>query len=505
MGKGDWGLKKTNVGGGRALFAPALAAACLALGTSWLAGDACAATEIFPLSRSETPQDLLAPRLLDPARTRHVGLDMVGYLYPPQAGQAEQGKFVPSLLANWKDSTENAFVEAGVEADFRWMMTSDTRGRVSPVMYFEISELYVANAHALSPVQLYLGRKLEHWSHLDEDWNLGLWQPRYRWDYIRPDTVALTGATVAVTLPYVQAAVWGSPIFIPERGVPIGESDGAFTSGASRWFLSPPATISILEESTPVRYNLELPGMDKILLNGGVSAMMRVGDRAGPWVSAGYAYKPMNQLLLATEGYLQLSGTQPLYADVNVYPRVVYHQLRSIEAGYLTDPFSATLSLLDERPYGDVTQPGWTLQQVVPARSFASNVDFRLAGSSGRETRLNLGYLRQLGGNADDVGKLANPGTTHYEPRYAFHNAVSVGFRSPVIGPLSASSRVLYDVGHVGAIWSTELTLQPRAAWLVGVGADLINSGADDTSDPADWIGRYRANDRVHAGVSYVF
>ena len=73
---------------------------------------------------------------------------------------------------------------------------------------------------------------------------------------------------------------------------------------------------------------------------------------------------------------------------------------------------------------------------------------------------------------------------------------------------LLTTSRVMYDIGHESAVWSTELRYKPHQSWMLGVGADIMSapdSGSAGDPDGTRLISRYRANDRVHAGVTYVF
>jgi hypothetical protein len=434
------------------------------------------------------------------------GLDTVGYLHSTEeAPKAFQTQVSPQLVGKWNSLSKGSVAEFGVQADLLFMFTGATNGSTKPSTYFELPELYVSSSRELAPIQLHVGRKLEHWSLLDESWELGIWQPRYRWDYLHPETVGMTGAFVTVEQPYFQFVAFGSAISVPERGVPI-ETSGDQMSSDSRWFVPPPKTVSIFGQDTPVHYTLKIPELRDLLMHFGGGGMARVGGKSGPWGKVGYAYQPMNQLLLSNSGFLQLSERRDLFADATIYARLAYHQLLSVEGGYGSEPLNATFSVLGERPDDPGVPANQTAQRVAPSLAVSPSVDFRVAGTPGRPTRIDMSYLRQWGGNAGDVGKDAKGGTaSNFEARYPFQSAVAVGVKSPFFTRVQASSRVLYDIGHDGKIWSTEVQYQPRTAWLVGMGADILSSPQNDDPENSDLIGRFRVNDRVHAGVTYVF
>lgn len=450
-------------------------------------------------------------------------MDAVGYFHAEESGpQGFRTQVNPQLFGKWNGQSTGKFLEAGLQADLLLMFPRVQSGKASPTSYFELPEAYVGTSPKLASgwAQLSIGRRLETWSHLDEEWRLGIWQPRFRWDYLHPESVGLTGAFLALKAPWFRVVAWGSPIFIPERGVSMDAQDGSFRSD-SRWFVPPPSMVSIFGRGTPVRYSLMVPEMRDLVEHAGGSIMARVGREgsegadAGFWGSVGYAFKPINQLVLSSDGYLQLSEREAIRAEATIYPRVGYHHLASLEGGYDTEAVDAWFSVLSERPDVPSVAARQTTQALEPALAMSSTVDVRVAGGLRDATRVDLSYLRQWGGNAGDRGPQAAGGSaTSFEARYPFQTAVAVGVKSAALRRVQASTRLMYDVGHRGAVWSTELKyLVPgaRNAWRLGVGADLmsapetIGAGGAGDADGTRLISRFRANDRVHAGVTYVF
>ena len=231
-----------------------------------------------------------------------------------------QNTLQPELMGRLNGHQENWLLEGGAQADLLLMFNGISQGSSSPSTYFELPELYGGTSLQEVPVQILAGRKLEHWSHLDEQWSLGIWQPRFRWDYLHPEEVGLTGAFLRVEQPLFRFVGLFSPIFIPERGVPISTDGGTFASD-SRWFLPPPASVNLFGQNTPMQYSLMMPQLSSLLEHPGASVMARVGREQGAWGSLGYAYKPVNQLILGETGLLQLN-TDPnaIHGTADIYP-----------------------------------------------------------------------------------------------------------------------------------------------------------------------------------------
>lgn len=425
-----------------------------------------------------------------------VALGTVNYL---GSSHSEDKSGYSSLEARWQGHAAGPIFEVGSQAqlllDFR--RAGNRTG--------ELSEIYAGTSPRLGFARLSVGRKLEDWNLLDQRWSLGIWQPRFRWDYLRPETVGLTGAFLTVERPVFRLVAFGSPLYVPERGAPMNvNGDGGFSS-VSPWFIDPPTSMSIMGTPTPIAYRLALPSVQEVVSHPSAGVRTRIGEKEGLWGAGAYAYKPMNQLPLGFEGYYNHATGN---ADVTLHPRVAYHHVASLEAGFAGSPVGGWVSVLNERPVRDVTPAAWTTQELSPSLAVSSSLDVDLVGKGERATRFDLSYLRQWGGTAPDAGPYATAGKSKFDSRYPYQNAVSVGLRGPLPGRrVDLASRVLYDLGHEGTVFSADVRFRPHRSWQIGVGADILSSpAADRGSLPAeDFIGRYRANDRVHTGVTYAF
>lgn len=486
--------------------AAAVVASALALGASFQAQAAQSADSAKAANRSRLSEMLFSENGKSDLPEGHrlsLGVGAVSYFY---SNRPQKDSVFPSFSARWKGIERGPVLEVSGKVNSLLILAP---GRSN--WYIEAPEAYVGTRRSLGPVQVQVGRKIERWSGLDETWQLGLFQPRFRWDYMRPEQVGLTGAFLSLDAPKFRFTAFGTPFFIPERGVNISIQNGSVVS-QSPWFLPPPSKITIVDRATPVQYTVQVPQIQDIVMHAGAGGMLRVGGETGPWASASYAYKPMNQLLLAYDGNLIHDDVSAPVAEATVYPRVVYHHIGSLDLGYAHRNFSAGISGLYDVPVRDVTPERWTTQEVSRARGLNGTMDVRVGGAPAAPTRLELSYLRVWGGNAPDGGAFAKGTGSVFDSRYPFQNAMSVGVRGGIPSlsgsfarSVSGSAKLITDLKNSGNILSAELRLGIQQRWTCAFGFDVLGSTSpvDSSTAGSDFIGRYRSNDRIHTWVSY--
>ncbi len=435
-----------------------------------------------------------------------LGIDTVSYF---SSERLKQESLASTFNARWKGSNQGDWFQSSAQGFVNLSLNKTS------YYGFEFPEAYVGTSAKLSSAQVFIGRKLESWSHLDEKWRLGIFQPCFRWDHIQPDEVGLLGAFITVDQPYFQLVAYGSPIFIPERGAQMEFKDGNISAPPNNPFVVTPSSSTTIKAGdkpvqTPIRYRLNMPSMADLVLKPGAGVMTRVGGKKGAWGSASYAYKPMNQVLIGYTAKLDINSAA---ADANLYPRVAYHHVGALEAGFAGQRIGAWVSVLGERPIRDQTPDAWTTQEVSPSIAVSSTVDVDVFGKGASATKVDVSYLRQWGGVAPDAGPYSS-GVNTFDSRYPYSDAISVGLKTPLHGvfgdwarKLVASSRMLYDVRTEGTIVSTEVKFRHKESWTLGLGADILTAGVEGPRDGSapDFITRFRANDRIHGGVSYAF
>lgn len=405
-----------------------------------------------------------------------------------------------ALGAAGRISTANSWLGAVAEGEGALGLTKKQS------TYVNAREAYLT-AKVASFLRVSAGRKLLRWSQLEETWDLGLFQPRFRWDYLDARTNGLVGVFAHFGEDDQWALdVYGSPIFLPDQGAPFEIADGACTT-SSPWFKCPSSTISLFNKPTNIKLNLEIPPILKIISYAGAGGTLRIGsEKNGPWGRASYTYKPINQFLLAYEGFLSTAGTVP-QLPATIRPRVLRHELAGADLGYRREgEYEISASAINERVIRDTTPTTWNTQEIGHALAYGAHAQARLFGRGPASTVASLSYFHRNGGNASDRGPFASSGETVFEPRYAFEDAWGFLVRTPIIAEWSErfynQTRFVWETIHDGNLLTSDFFYRPGPRWLVNLGFDLI--GTNNVS-AIEFFARYQRNDRVRGGVSYAF
>jgi hypothetical protein len=390
----------------------------------------------------------------------------------------------------------------GDEIDSRAFVQSQIGFNDSEYRFVEFPELYVATSKKwLTPFRTTVGRKIEDWSVLDKTWGTGAFQPRFRWDYLRPQEVGLLGLYQEIESGSFRAMVFYSPLFVPDRGAPLDFTDGRIRS-VSPWVVNPPYEIEIMRKKVPVHYEARMPKVSEIVRQDSVAGQVSLGYRSGLWGSASYAYKPMNQLLMSYEPRLSLDENGS--ANAVLYPRVAYHHLAGTDVGYRGKTVSASLSFLADLPRDEAPPVARTSQQVGNMFSVSPTLQMNVFGTGTNAGGLTLSYLRVFGKDLPDTGLLSDGETSEFDSRYPYKNAFLFSTHLPTWRRLSTDARLLVDLENPGTIVSWHFQYSPAREWKLFLSTDVLSSYSDE-GDGTNFIRRYRENDRVAGGVTYVF
>jgi hypothetical protein len=423
----------------------------------------------------------------------NLGVSSTNYL--GQGNEGRQGSY--SALDLTLDAKTN-----GDEIDSRAFVQSQIGFNDSNYRFIEFPELYVATSKKwLAPARYTVGRKILNWSAIDENWGTGAFQPRFRWDYLRPQEVGLLGFYQEIERGPFRATLFYSPIFIPDRGAPLDFSDGRIRS-VSPWVVNPPYEIEVMRKQVPVHYEARVPKVGDIVRQDSIAGQVALGEKYGMWGSASYAYKPMNQLLMSYEPHLSLSpdGT----ANAVLYPRVAYHHLAGTDVGYRGKAAAASLSFLADLPRDEAPPISRTSQQVGNMFSVSPTVRWNVFGTGTNSGGMTLSYLRVFGRDIPDSGTLSDGLSSEFDSRYPYKNAVLLSTQLPTWRRLSADARLLVDLENPGTIVSWYFQYAPAREWKLFLSTDVLSSYSDE-GDGTNFIRRYRENDRVAGGVTYVF
>ncbi|RZA05960.1 MAG: hypothetical protein EOP11_11535 [Proteobacteria bacterium] len=434
----------------------------------------------------------LAPRVRD--KEIRLGLFTNSYLTTARESLSDERTGNLALSVGVRKLGNKGGFHYGIDADGLYGL------RKSNYRYLAINEAFAG--HDEQNFSIYVGRKKYFWNELDSYWGLGLFQPRFRWDYLNERENGLFGVFVGHQSEWIQATAFVTPIFIPEQGAPFDIAGGNCKT-SSPWFACPASSINLFNQATDVRFALEIPPIKDLVFNPGAGATVRVGKELGAFGRASYTHKPINNFLLSYEGQLDLSS---LEVPAVIRPRVVYADLLGLDGGWVSARHSLTGTALWEWPKRDSTPVTWNTQETY--RAFLSGVTFKSMPFTGtfRLTRLELSYLHRDGGNGPDRGPFATPGNDVFEPRYAFKSAYSLAVFTPFLDRWARTflftTRFVVDTVNEGNILQSDLFIRPIATAYINLGIDILGSRS---RSPVDFISRYQRNDRLRGGVTYAF
>lgn len=353
--------------------------------------------------------------------------------------------------------------------------------------------------------KIMLGRKKVDWSVLDSYWKTSLWQPKYAIDYLRPEEQGLTGAFFEYQRSDFQFVALTTPLFIPNMGIDVREEGGELVSD-SRWFRKPSNKYDFNGRIKTISYDLSVPETRSLVSRPGVGFNAAFGDRSqGFWASNSAGYKPVNDLLLRREGFAEASEKN---VKVIVSPDVTYHSLLSLDIGYSFKNFRLITSYIEDSPKQKIPIGDMVIQSLTPMRGYSLMVENNIEYSLIRDLKIQLGYLRIYGGTIDDIN--ANGGKdsfTLFDERFYFYNSLLFKTEGKLFKlfnrDFTTKFSYLWDFNQNGSLVNTEFQFYPFQKWAFLVGGDFIS--VDEQNDASTFLNQNRANDRIYAGVNYVF
>lgn len=367
-----------------------------------------------------------------------------------------------------------------------------------------VHEAYVATNGQNFTVAV--GRKKKDWSEMDHRWNLGLWQPVYALDALRPEEEGLTGMFADYNTQGWEIVGFATPVNIPNMGPDIREDNGGLASD-SRWYRPPSRNYDFNNNINTISYKLDIPDQLDLVKNGGAAMMGRLGNKEkGPWVVVSGGYLPVNELLLKRAAYKAISADK---VDVTVTPEVTYHTIGSVDLGYTFGSVKAVMSYLQDDPKTILPDDDLSIQKLQPIQAYSAAIDFSMANILVRPITVQFEYLKVVGGGIQDITANGSPDSfTMFDSRLKFTDAVQVKLEGQVATffnrPFVTRFKYLYDYDQKGSLLNTEFLYYPSQKWAVLVGGDVLGV-QDENYDTSGFLNEFRANDRLYGGLTYVF
>lgn len=422
--------------------------------------------------------------------------------------QTEMKLFSDSFISPAFEATQKTnyqFIGAQLKTDpfEEGTLKMDISGGVAvgaPLLnYLNISEFYVQNRQNENE-SFYLGRKRILWNELDARWDLGVWEPLFKWNPLSPERQGLSGIFWQMDKPYFTMVLFASPFYLPDQGPSFEIENGSFVKG-NPWFRRPPESIRIWSEATAIDYKFEKPNEAQVVMQNSFGMKLSFGDPQSFRGQLSYTYKPANQLAIGYQGNLDVAQ---LKGVVDLQPQVFYHSLAGADVTYKINQWRVGLSGILDRPNKDeIFEDQWTH----PVFEEALLVSPFIEWNNGRYG-INFQQLDIYGGDIKEEGELANPDRASLMTRYPYKQAHQVAFLTNhtfsknrrLMGKLSYthSQKNAFDLIRL----STRLRLS--AMWSF-IGEMQMVKAEPLTAENQNEISQFVNNDRFMVGAAYAF
>lgn len=416
------------------------------------------------------------------------------------------------ISPDYKQTTNKSFsfIGGGVDTLSRARKESEitnglhtqTSGAVSPsesvLSYLNISQLYWKED------LLVVGRRKEMWSNLDDIWNLGLYQPLFRWNPILPESQGLTG--IFLQFHQEQSALnwgvvlFGSNIFIPNQEASFEVDNGKFVA-SNPYFGKRPTQARISGQTDDINYEIEKPNLEKVVFNRSFAGKAYLGKATGTGflLQTGFAHKPANELALGIDAFATPNNS----VQVNVLPNTVFHTLVSADMQYTWKNLMVGLAGVKENREDSQFDPEWTYTNYQSATLVSPYVKVRLRGFE-----VVTSYLDISGGEKSPKGNLANESKDFLNNRFHFGDSylMKISTMQRLSKGQAYKGSVAYQQGvkneYALITGSVGYQLDPR--WNLSLAGQLIRV-ADNSSGEATTYSSFVNNDAASVGVQYVF
>jgi hypothetical protein len=378
--------------------------------------------------------------------------------------------------------------------------------------YFGVPELYVQPLKIEPWFNLTIGRQKRQWSKLDEEFNLGIWQPQLRWDYLNPVQEGLTGVFFDWSLnSSLRFSFFTSPVNIPDQGPQYTLREGRFESH-NRWFEQPTMKVTLLDgtkysTATPIYYEIDEPSLEDVTMHSSFGLGLRYEAPSTPlWSQINYAYKPRNQIHLGIEGELDISDPE---VHAIIHPKIVKHHVLTWESGFDRDDDRGWLSLTGDAPNKSGFPAEYEEAPLNPMLVAGTGYSRYVYGLLGRPSWLGFSYMRAWEYKKDKPkDKVSQDQVESSFDRYPYEEIAAVDWKLQLArfgkDKLNLGTRYNYSIPERGGWLAMLLALnQGPLVWTLGF--DVLGAEIDPNAKDAGLFSRYRANDRVFGGMSYVF
>ncbi len=386
----------------------------------------------------------------------------------------------------------NTSSEAKSDDAFKINLTAQYAIGNSVLSYLNIREIY-STIKIDDKSVLHIGRKLQNWSALDTIWNLGVYQPQFKWNPLTPENQGLTGLFWNKNNSGFNLILFASPLYLPNQSASYELKDGQFQS-SNPWFASPPQNIKFQNQLLPIDYVIDKPEVNSVIFQTQFGAQTKFGEAKGYFANIGGFYKPANQLAIGYKGVLVANGR----VRVDITPKLYFENAYSADLGYRQDWGLAQLSLLYSQPQNPTFDASFTAPEFEPSLSWGPQLLYKFKAFD-----FFIAYLDTSGGEVKDVGEFASDDQPSLSQRFLYSQALQLQLKYSDVfwNQVRLDSTLQFMTsakeGFRQIRFKNSFNLKgPLAFWLDFL---LIDT---DSSIPSN-LESYKSSDQVWLGVSY--
>lgn len=367
---------------------------------------------------------------------------------------------------------------------------------IQPVLnYVNLKEIYFLQSS--EEINIIYGRYLSQWSDLDTAWNLGFFQPQFRWNSLNPSGQGLVGIFLDNSIHGVaqnfQFSIFGSPVFLPDQGPSYELKEGHFQS-SNPWFNAPPQNIEFNGQLLVIDYNVAVPKTSDVLFQSVYGAHLGYMFDSGYFIKAAYMSTPSHQIALTYKAFLVADRVK-----VGIIPIIYRENNGSLDIGYREKNGGAKLQILANQPQMISHELNYNYPEVKSSVAWGPEVHLNL-----HEIKLVVGGILVEGGEILDHGPDAGQLTQSLTSKYLFKSAYRLGLSYEYF----ISRNLFYELKTTWTDSSKNIlkilkignSLDLYSSWKIYLDIILV-----ETSDEVNGVSHLRNLDQAWVGVSYEF
>jgi hypothetical protein len=372
--------------------------------------------------------------------------------------------------------------------------------------YYAAPEVYAG--YGTKNLNVTLGRKIDNYSFADEYFNFGLIQPYFTNDFLNFRTNGLTGLSLHHHQGSFGFNIGYNPVFLPNQAPQVKIENGD-VSTTNRWATVPPQQIRLGDENREIIYAIQDYNISDVVNNPGYIANMYFGEnKARPLISATYARQPINDIALSREAFADIAT---FHGNVILNPVVLNHQVYAADLNVDVASLKMSLSYLGDKPENKPAKELETMQDLAPLSIVSAYIGYDLSSAIGQKMEVYAAAANITGGEIRDLNSNGQAGSVNYaSSRTLFKRPVKVGAKGEIFyiqnRAFNADVNVTYDQQLKGSLLSAVFSYAVTKTVNLNAGVDVLGvENEASTSSDSNFLEQNKANDRVMAGVNYVF